>query len=455
MRALPPAFSRLVAPLPGPLLLAAAMLLPAPLRAQPALELRVVPDQPGPLWFGQHVGLTAILRTRVRFGGSPSFPDPAMTGHAVVLPNGSTTPGTEREGGVSYVLLQHRYDLFPLQTGSLVFPALKLVAPVIGDDGGSITAQAESQPLTFEVRLPPGVRDLHRLVTSPEASLTSEVQGDPARVPVGEALTRRITLRVSDTTSMVLPAVDWQAPSGMRAYPDPPRLEDSSERGVLRAQRIDSAAFVPQRPGRFVLPGSQLQWFNPDSGALTELAIAPLVIEAVAVPVAPHSRPWWRTAPAMLVLLALILGLLGWWAVRHGKLPRRLMPAETPEAAAFAALRRACHANAARPAMAALLRWAALILPPPHLPTLPELARLSRSPALAAEAARLSDLCFAAPAQAPGRAWNGAGLAAAAVKARRRLRRRSPGRREAALPSLNPAGSPTPPPRLILPGWHR
>jgi len=449
------------------LILCAILACPASALAQeaPLLGLRVIVAPTGPIWLGQHVGVTAILRTPTRFATPPLFPEPALRGRAVVLPNGSTTPGSERESGTSYVLLQHRYDVFPLQAGSLDFPALRMELPVAGADGAVQRASATSGLLRIEVRLPPGTQDPAMLVTAPSLRLDAGMDGDPTRVMVGEAITRRVMLTASDTSAMLLPPMPWAAPDGMRVYPNPPRLSDSSDRGVLSAVREDSAAFVPQRPGRYRLPAASFQWFNPQDSQMRRIDVPALVVEAIAAaPAPPPPRRW---SGAALLALAVLAGgtatclayrhRLGAWLARHR--PGRA----TPESQAFSDLLRACRQDQAPQACAALLRWSVLAIPAGERPTLRHLACLSTTPELETEGARLADHCFARPRAQDEKPdgitpppWSGHDLLAAARRARRRLHatpRSFPTRRS--LPPLNPESTPPLAPRVTLPGWAR
>jgi hypothetical protein len=430
--------------------------------APPLLGLRVMASPTGPIWLGQHVGVTAILRTQNRFGSPPAFPEPLVTGRAVVLPNGTTTPGSEREGGISYVLLQHRYDVFPLQAGVLEFAALRMAVPVAGADGGILQAEASSEALRIEIRLPPGTLDPARVATTPALRLDTRMEGDPTRVAVGDAITRHVVLNAQDTAAMLLPAMPWAAPDGMRVYSDPPRLSDTADRGVLSATREDSAAFVPQRPGRYQLPGASFQWFNPASGQMRQIEVPALTVEAVPAPVEASGAPRRLLLPGLVVLLA---GAAAWLANgrgvfrRLGRYWRRPAPAE---AQAFKALRKACRQNQPQAACAALMRWSALAMPAGERPTLRQLSRLSATPELEVEGGRLMAHCFAAPhrraegLETAAPPWTGHALLAAVRTARSYLRLPRQGfRATPGLPPLNPGGGPPPTPRVALPRWAR
>lgn len=438
--------------------LAAAAQGPAPEAPPGLLSLRLSREGEGPVWFGQHVRVTATLRTPIRFASAPAFPELSFQVRAIVLPNGTTNPGSERVGGDTYVLLQHVYDVFPVEAGALTVAPMAMAVSVGTLEGGVASTQASSAPLRLEVRLPPGTTDPARLVTAPSLHLSVTQDGDPARVPVGEAITRTVTLLAEDSSAMLLPPMPWAAPEGMRVYPDPPRLNDHSDRGSLSAARTDRAAFVPERPGHYELPGASLQWFEPRSGRMQVLRVPPLTIQAVPAAAAgdvaagSSRRPLWAVLGVAGGLL--LLAMLAWWLGLGSRLADRRRRASDPEAGSFATLRRACHAGDAEGAMAALLRWTVLVLPPGASLTVARLATLTDVPGLETEAAALAQRCYGSGTTA---GWDGRALFAAARKARQATRcwTAPASRRNPALPMLNPRTEARPAPRVTLPGWAR
>lgn len=409
--------------------LLALLVLAAPAKAQEqapfALRLQASPQ--GPVWIGQRVTVTLTALTPVRFTTPLRFPELQPQGRAIVLPEGSTTPGSERIGGMTYAAIQHSYELFPAEAGTITLPPIRLSARV----GDGTDATAEVAALRIEARAPPGVTDLSRLVVAPEFRLTATTDRAPEGLRVGEAITRSLRLEARDTSSMLLPVALWGQPEGVAVYPSPPELRDSTDRGNLRATRQEHASYVPQRAGPVELPGFSVFWFEPRAGRMQELKVEPIRFEALpaaeATSRAPGAMAWlpWLGA----VLLALALAAVAWlfWRRRRGR--------PNPEREALAALRAACRADRARAAFAALYRWRDTLLPSTRTAT-------AGIVPLRNEAQHLEDTLYAKPPAAP---WTGAALLRAVGTARRRLRHRhSPGAEPSALPALNPgpAGPP-------------
>jgi hypothetical protein len=412
---------------------------------QPELLLRLTLSPQQPVAVKQRVTVTLTALTPVRFVDPPRWPDLAITGgRAVVLPEADTVPGTERVGGASYAALQRSYALFPASPGEIVLAPVEMHLRVGGAAGQPVEASAATAPVRLAAQLPPGIEDVARLVVSPAFRLESSTEGAEGTVRVGQAVTRRLRMVAEDSTAMLLPPDPWGAPAGLRVYADPPVLQDRTERGTLHAERRESAAYVPQRPGPVELPGFAVQWFNPSRGTLQSLTVPP--VRFTALPAAEAASPARRRGPALLAALAaglLAIGALGWWlARRRGRRP------PSP----LAALALACRADDGQAAMTALYRWAETHSPHGEERGVAGLAERAGVPALATEAAALEARLYGG---APGPAWRGAALLAAARQAERRLRHPTrAGGTTASLPPLNPSGAASAP-RLAEPRWAR
>lgn len=425
------------------------LLLAAPAKGQePApflLRIAVSPD--GPVWVGQRISVTLTAMTPVRFAAPPSWPDlVASQGRIIVLPEGSTVPGTERIGGESYAALQHSYSIVTAEAGDVVLAPIGMRVRVMGADGQPMEAEATTAESRITARLPPGVRDVTRLVVAPSFRMTAATEGETREIHVGDAVVRTLRMEADDTTAMLLPPGAWGQPEGVRVYPDPPVLQDRSDRGVYHALRTERVAFVPQRPGRLELPGFSVSWFEPRSGRLREMKVDPLEVQVLPAPASGARAETggarsWMTAAGIAGLVLLTGALLLWWRRR----PRHRQPRP------IAPLAAACHAGDAQAALRALYRWCDAVLPPGGDRTIGALALRADVPDLAQQAAMLEAKAFGGD----GMRWNGAALLDAARTTERAFRHPSRGARPAALPALNPINGTRLPPRLTQPRWAR
>lgn len=413
----------------------ALLLLAAPAGAQDGapLLLRVAVTPQGQVWVGQRIEVTLTAMTPVRFVTPPSWPDlVASQGRIILLPEGSTIPGTERVNGVSYAALQHGYSVFVAEAGAVVLAPIEMSVRVGGADGQPVDARAGTAETRLIAAVPPGVTDVGRLVVAPSFRMTDAIEGDTREARVGQAMVRTLRLEADDTTAMLLPAATWGSPDGVRVYPDPPVLQDRSDRGVFHALRTERVAYVPQRAGPVELPGFSVTWFDPRSGRARQVTVDPLHVDvlpaaATTATRTPEGGRW--LLPFFAVAALLLAGLLAWWWHRR---------ARRHEPSAFRMLALACRSGDARAALRALYRWSDVLLPPGGDRTLAVLARRAGVPALAELGAALE--AHALGGDATG--WRGDALLAAARHTERTLRHPRRGIRHAALPPLNPLPHP-------------
>lgn len=398
--------------------------------ATPPLQLRVTLAPEDGAFVGQRVRVTVTLLTPIRFAAAPAFPDLTFAeGRAIVLPEATTTPGSERVGNETLAALQRSYSVFPATTGPIVIAPVHVTARVGGEDGRTQEAEASSAPLRLTARLPHGVRDPARLVVAPEFRLTAETPDLPETLRIGDAVRRVVRMEARDVVAMLLPPPAFGDPAGLRAYPDPPRMEDRSDRGALRAIREDSVTFVPQRAGTLEVPGYAVQWLEPRSGRLREMRVEPvtLQVEAAQITSTSDGLPGWVTWVAATAVAGLGLAML----------QRRRRGSTRPAEAHFAALAVACRANHGRAALVALYRWIDAAMPAGSARRVALMSDQTGVPALEREAAKLEAVLLEAGANAT---WEGAPLLDAAMRAHQaanpRLRGAGP-----ALPPLNPSAN--------------
>ena len=72
---------------------------------------------------------------------------------------------------------------------------------------------------------------------------------------------------------MLLPPVTFPAVDGLAVYPAQPALQDKTEgrTDALTATRTDSATYILQWPGDFVLPAIDVCWWNAGEGRVSAL----------------------------------------------------------------------------------------------------------------------------------------------------------------------------------------
>lgn len=424
--------------MPGRWWILLLLLLAVPSSAK-ALEaqMRVALAGEEPYWVGQRIGVTVdLLSTGFSFS-QQRFDLPQLPGVVLLPPSSAGQTLTETIDGETWQGLRYRLSLLVLGPGELQIPPFTvsfMVAAGFGSEPESFSL--DSEPLQVVVQQPPGTDKLGGLLTTPELQVESQWQPEPTDLKVGDALTLTLRRVAVDIPGAAIPPLELQIPAGLEAYPEPPEINDRTDRGDLIGERTERISVVMQTPGDYQLPGVTLPWFDPSSETLHQEEIPALSFSVAPDPNAPapptedpvpdRRSGWWIFAVAVAAVLALAI----WWLLPRGRALWRDVQTRrrNSEAGRFRALLATCRNGDPRATDRALLAWMAALDGAPVSPT----ALAARHPELVAPVADLQAALSGASAH-----WSEHGLADA-LQHYRRQRERVQRHREP-LPPLNPS----------------
>ena len=152
----------------------------------------------------------------------------------------------------------------------------------------------------------PEAEGLDYFIATSSLTLEESLDPDTRELAVGEAVTRSITVTVSNALSMVIPPVTFGTVDGLGVYPSPPEVTDSGgERGsTILGTRVDSASYVAEREGTYTLPAVELVWWDVENETLhrerlseIELTVTPATDESVAFTLPEEVEPSAELAP--------------------------------------------------------------------------------------------------------------------------------------------------------------
>jgi BatD DUF11 like domain len=194
--------------------------------------------------------------------------------------------GTDEETHVSrngrnYQVVTRQYVLFPLHSGKLTLQGPVLDAEVavgqtqsaFGNDpfggffGGFQTVRplrVHGDPIALAVRpRPAGAVGSYWL---PASNVTLSAAWDPAPLTarVGDPVTLDLDLQATGLTAAQLPDLTslLSFPSGLKAYPDQPKLDDSTQNGSLIGSRDQTIALMADSPGHYTIPALTVTWWD-------------------------------------------------------------------------------------------------------------------------------------------------------------------------------------------------
>ena len=364
---------------------------------QPIIRARIETETP--VTVGQTVTLSVDVLTPSWFPRAPQFPAALHVENAVAVFDESFRVNlSERFGGDTWSGIRRHYLIYPQLAGDYTVPPIEVaVVYALPDARPSEPLTLAGPELHFAARVPPEAARLDYFIAANDFTLEQEIEPGTEGLRIGDAVTRTVTLRATDASSMMLPITEFAPLDGVAVYANPSRAEDTGgERGAAReATRIDAATYVLETEGSYTLPEIRRSWWDVSTGRLRETAVPAVAFDvapnpdlageialpqepedADAAPSAEERPPWWRRWRVVLGLAA--LALLGWLARRYGPVVRaRLEEAQMrrreSEDAYFDRVLAACRRNDARATMQTLLAWVDRVTPQGQSPTVERL----------------------------------------------------------------------------------
>jgi hypothetical protein len=290
------------------------------------LQLNARLQHPGTLVPGQKLTMVIEIATDRWFSGGTRFSLPEVPGLVILQTEQFAANASERRGDSSWVLQRWTLDVYPQRAGEFTIPPITARLKVNAGEGGEVAGALKSPPLAFTVTLPPALAAVAQWVAAPEFSVSQSFDRSLEGLRVGDAFEREIVFEAGDVMAMMLPTFTEKELPGLAAYPAPPVLDNSNNRGQTRASRRQRISYVVQAEGHYQLPTADFFWWDTGQGELKMLSLpatgitvgagAPGTFAAAGAP---------RVTPRQLLLggacLVLLASLL--WLVRR-YLPRGL-----------------------------------------------------------------------------------------------------------------------------------
>lgn len=233
-------------------------------------------ETPGDVWVGQAVSLNVEVIVPTWFTGSPKFPDIEIE-NALVLSTGDAVNAVVQSGGKTFSGQDRQYLVFPQTAGAYTIPAVKVTTSYALPDGKpSPPAAYASFPLTFIARVPPAAAEIRYFLTTDRFTIQQSFDRKLDGLKVGNAITRTVHMTAENTAAMMLPALTFEAPDGIRCYPGEAKTSDKAERGVITATREETVTYVLTQPGHYRLPGIDIKWWAPRAQKMNPARLGPV-----------------------------------------------------------------------------------------------------------------------------------------------------------------------------------
>ncbi len=222
---------------------------------------------------GQRVALLLTVTTDTWFTGGTRIDIPEVPGLVILQTEQFASNASETHDGKSWVVQRWTLDVFPQRAGDFTIRPVALQVQVNAGENGSITGELRSPPLQFTAAIPQSLAVAEHWVAAPEFRVSQHFSRPLRGLAVGDAFEQEVVLEAADVLAMMLPRYNATKQQGLAAYPAPPTLENSNNRGQTLASRRLRISYVIEQPGQFVLPATDFYWWNTQQAELQLLTL--------------------------------------------------------------------------------------------------------------------------------------------------------------------------------------
>ncbi|QDP01781.1 BatD family protein [Thalassotalea sp. PS06] len=197
-----------------------------------------------------------------------SLTEPQMTG-AEIKQIGDDKESMEIINGIRYRTIERSYSVKPNTSGDFTLHTPIFAGEIISgqrralfsnfDQGKPV--RVEGKDIDIEVKAKPAefVGD----DWLPSEILTIEDEWPQLdSFPLGEPITRRVTITAAALSEEQLPQINFKTPDGIKIYPDQQQSQSNVQAGLLISQKVQDFAIVPSKPGIYTIPEVQIPWWN-------------------------------------------------------------------------------------------------------------------------------------------------------------------------------------------------
>ncbi|MDD2060998.1 hypothetical protein N5D52_00330 [Pseudomonas sp. GD03860] len=272
---------------------------------------------------GETVQLQLDVLTDTWFTSAPQLPDLSLPGALATPPGDQSEHLTQRLDGTPFFGIRYQYQITVQQAGDLHIPALTVTAT---PGNAQAPLSATTQPLTLRVQLPAGVSAGQQVLVASQVNLSQQTSPPATALKAGDSLTRTVTLDAEGAMSLMLPVIPLEDVDGLSRYLKSPQVKqlDDGRGHALGGQRIDSATYRIEKPGKYQLPALQVQWWSTQDKTLHSATLPAISFTASANPAYQppfsvtqdlqrlgqqtrlHLSRHWLTAGLVLALLTLV-----------------------------------------------------------------------------------------------------------------------------------------------------
>lgn len=257
---------------------------------------------------GQKTSLILEIATDRWFTGGTGISIPEVPGLIILQTEQFASNSSETRGSQSWVVQRWTLDVYPQRAGEFTIPPLQLRVKVNDGESGDVQGELTSPPTNFEVAIPQSLAQAEHWVAAPAFEVRQNFDRPLEGLQTGDAFEQEIVFEAADVMAMMLPTFSPQKLPGLAAYPSPPVLENSSNRGKSGAIRTQRISYVVEAEGEYLLPGQDYFWWDTRRAELKLLSLpATTITVGTGISAAGETSAGLEPRQILAVLIGLIL----------------------------------------------------------------------------------------------------------------------------------------------------
>lgn len=217
------------------------------------------------------------------YGGLPATPE---VSNAIVQPLGEPRSDTRTIDGQRYGLIETEYVLFADQPGPLTIPVAEVMASMqipSYSRGRPTGVPIRSREISLDVLAPPATYPASQPWLAAQGLRVSSLF-ETVQASLGEPMTFDVRIAADGALASQIAPLDLVFPSSIKSYAESPRLEDHSQKGSVRGERIERYSLIPTQIGVFTLPEVRITWWDTQQERVRESHLAAREIEILPNP---------------------------------------------------------------------------------------------------------------------------------------------------------------------------
>ncbi|WP_117235064.1 BatD family protein [Vibrio maerlii] len=241
--------------------------------------------------------------------------------NALVMQRSSfATNSIERTNGRKYSKQVWEMVVYPLEEGRFYVPSIVIDLAVRGDEG-NVAGQLITQPFEFDVEAMTAVNEDANWIVGENSKFTQvwthiPTNGEPQQfshldeleLHVGDAIERTVTYSIDNATATLIPKLlpEFES-SQIIKYTESSQYQDTQNRGVYSASRIDKEIYVINDAGQVQIPDNELSIWSPSADVAKTVVLGGVQLD-IKHTTASYIRMHWMVLSGVLVgSLALIV----------------------------------------------------------------------------------------------------------------------------------------------------